>query len=59
MAGIAATPGYCAICGREADSRVHRLGEVFCSEAHAAEFAHEVQSLTAVHRNQDTHEGRI
>ncbi len=45
MAGIAATPGYCAVCGREADGQFRRLGEAFCSEAHAVEFAREVRAL--------------
>ena len=35
-------PGYCAICGREADGQFRRLDEAFCSEAHAVEFAREV-----------------
>ncbi len=45
VAGIAATPGYCAFCGREASGQFRRLGEAFCSEAHAVEFAREVRAL--------------
>ena len=36
---------FCSVCGREADGRVRRLGEAFCSEAHADEFTREVQVL--------------
>ncbi len=35
---------YCPICGRDVDERaVKRLGESFCSEAHAEEFLREVR----------------
>ncbi len=58
MAGIAATPGYCALCGREADGKFRRLGEAFCSEAHAVEFAEEVWALAETDGNWDTSERR-
>ena len=54
------TPGaptkfaYCPICGREADGTVGRLGEAFCSEAHAEAFEQEVQVLIQAERNRDT-----
>jgi len=42
------------VCGREANGQIRRLGEAFCSEAHADEFAREVQGLIEAGRNQDT-----
>jgi len=38
---------YCALCGREADPRIRRAHEAFCSESHADEFAREVATLRA------------
>lgn len=38
-------PLYCPVCGREASDSIRRLGESFCSEAHAGEFGREVQRL--------------
>lgn len=53
--GGPARSAYCPVCGREAEGKIRRLGEAFCSEAHAAEFAREVEVLAEAGRNQDTH----
>jgi len=45
--GAAPVSRYCAVCGRPADGTIRRAGEVFCSEAHAEEFAREVAALRA------------
>jgi len=44
---------YCPICGRDADPAIHRLGEAFCSEAHAEEFTREVNALVSASRDRD------
>lgn len=40
-------PSYCSVCGRPAEAKIRRGTEVFCSEAHADEFAREVAALRA------------
>jgi len=43
-------PRYCVFCGMEADDRAdarERFGEVFCSQAHADEFAKGVRAARA------------
>lgn len=39
-------PSYCSVCGRPAEA-IRRETEVFCSEAHADEFAREVAAFRA------------
>lgn len=56
--GDRAREAYCPVCGREADGRVRRLGEAFCSEAHADEFVREVEVLVEDGRSQDTSKRR-
>jgi hypothetical protein len=36
---------YCPVCGRDADQRLRRGAEAFCSDAHAEEFGREVAAL--------------
>lgn len=40
-------PSYCSVCGRHAEAKIRRGTEVFCSEAHAHEFAREVAAFRA------------
>lgn len=49
---------YCPVCGREADGQIRQVGEAFCSETHAAEFAREVRALAEAGRGQDKSERR-
>lgn len=46
----AAAGTYCAFCGRRDDAGIRQGQEMFCSEAHAAEFAREVAALQAAAR---------
>ena len=52
MSGSLGRSSYCPVCGQKADGQLRRLGEIFCSEAHADEFAREVQVLVETGRNQ-------
>lgn len=56
--GASPRPAYCPVCGHEADGKFRRLGEAFCSEAHAVEFAEEVRALAETDGNWDTSERR-
>lgn len=40
-------PSFCSVCGRPAEAKIRRETEVFCSEAHADEFAREVAAFRA------------
>ena len=45
------------MCGRRADGQVRRMGETFCSEAHADEFGQAVRALTEARGDRDGTEG--
>lgn len=56
---------YCSVCGRDGDPALKRFGQLFCSEAHVAQYASERQaqadlvetSLTAVDAKNKGNEG--
>lgn len=56
--GVPVRSAFCPVCGREADVQFRRLGEAFCSEAHAAEFAEEVRAVAAARGDGETSKGR-
>lgn len=51
IVGYEVSTAYCAVCCREADRQLKRLGEAFCSDAHTEEFEEEVQRMSGTGAN--------